>query len=171
MGYARMVTREEVVKEARSWVGTPAAQNQMVKGAGVDCGTYLYAVYLACGIVPTDDPHEESDPSGPVTGRYSHDWFANASSERYLRRALRYGKLIAEAVCAPSTKALPGNLVLARCVGSKYYNHGGIVVVWPRVLHCYGKVEEICVMDQRLWSYREIVILDPWAKASEAATA
>ena len=53
-----MKTREEVVNEAASWIGTPVHQNAMVKGAGVDCGRLLYAVYRFAEIIPAEDAPE-----------------------------------------------------------------------------------------------------------------
>jgi cell wall-associated NlpC family hydrolase len=156
-----MATREEVVKEALSWLRTPYHKGAMVKGAGVDCGTFLHCVYRNCGIIREDDPFIE---------RYSQDWFANAESERYLIHAMRHAAKIAEAVCNRSVKPDPGNFVLSRCVGSKRFNHGGIVVNWPVVIHAVAPaVETACVIDHRLWSYQQIAILDPWAKAAEKA--
>jgi cell wall-associated NlpC family hydrolase len=163
-----MMTREQVVTEARTWIGTPFHQNQMLKGVGVDCGRLLYAIYRAAGIIPADDAPEPDDPSGPITGRYAHDWFANTTNERYLRRAMRYGWKIAESVCIRTMNPLPGNLVLTRCVGSENYNHGGIVVAWPHVIHCCDpEVEQVCAMDHKLWAYKKTVILDPWEKVKQ----
>lgn len=162
-----MKTREEVVNEAASWIGTPVHQNAMVKGAGVDCGRLLYAVYRFAEIIPAEDAPEPDDPSGPVTGRYSPDWYCNTTEERYLRRAMRYAALIAETFCTRSVRALPGSLALVKCVGSKLYNHGGIVVSWPHVIHLgYHDVEQICVMHHRNWTHKEVAIFDPWEKAA-----
>src|SRR5580658_3533782 len=44
--------REAVVSEVDTWVGTPYRGWSCVKGAGVDCGQLLYAVYRNCGLIP-----------------------------------------------------------------------------------------------------------------------
>lgn len=151
-----MVTRQEVVNEARSWIETPYHLHGMVKGAGVDCGTLLYCVYKNCGIIAS---------SGELFGFYSDDWFANTNEERYLLNVVRHAPKIADSICRRTTDAQPGNLVLSRCVGSRVFNHGGIVVNWPYVIHAVDpEVEQTCVMDHRLWAFKEISIFDPWAK-------
>lgn len=156
-----IATREEVVKEALSWLRTPYHKGAMVKGIGADCASFLYSVYKSCGIIHDDEFIE----------RYSHDWFANTDSERYLIHAMRHAAKIAEAVCNRSLAPEAGNFVLSKCVGSRLFNHGGIVVNWPTVIHAVAPaVETACAMDHRLWSYQQVVILDPWEKA-EAATA
>jgi cell wall-associated NlpC family hydrolase len=151
-----MITRQEVVKEALSWLKTPYALGQMVKGAGIDCVTFLYAVYRACGIVSGDDP---------LTERYSHDWFKNTNTERYALGAFRHAHKVAEGICNRSLKPEPGNLILAKAAQSKVFNHGGIIIKWPQIIHAVDpEVELTCVMNHGLWSYREVVVLDPWAK-------
>lgn len=44
--------RAAVVAEARTWLGTPYHHEACVKGAGVDCGMLLRAVYIATGVMP-----------------------------------------------------------------------------------------------------------------------
>jgi len=162
MEIAGMATREDVVKEALSWLETPYHLGAMVKGAGVDCATFLYCVYKNCGIIRADDPFTE---------RYSHDWFCNTESQRYALRAFRHAYKVAEGVCNRSLKPEPGNFLLAKSVGSRLFNHGGIVIAWPRVIHAVSpEVEITCVMDHRLWCWKEVAVLDPWAKAQSASS-
>jgi cell wall-associated NlpC family hydrolase len=161
MTILNIATREEVVHEGLSWMGTPYHKGATLKGIGADCCTFPYCVYKSCGIVRENEE---------LVHRLSQDWFCQADSELYLLRAMRYAAKIAEGLCTRSLKPEPGNFVLSRCVGSKRFNHGGIVVKWPLVVHAVSpEVETACVMDHRLWSYKEIVILDPWAKAAEDA--
>jgi NlpC/P60 family putative phage cell wall peptidase len=48
------VTREDIVIEARSWVGTPYLHQGRAKGLGVDCGGLIGGVAVALGIVPAN---------------------------------------------------------------------------------------------------------------------
>ena len=64
--------REQVVAEARSWLGTPFQHQQALKGVGVDCLTLIIAVYRA---VFPEVRVEVPD--------YAPDEFLHQSAERY----------------------------------------------------------------------------------------
>lgn len=49
-----MVTRAEVVAEARTWLSTPFHHNAEIKGVGCDCGGLLRGVSIALGLLPAD---------------------------------------------------------------------------------------------------------------------
>jgi NlpC/P60 family putative phage cell wall peptidase len=44
-------SRQAVVAEARTWLGTPYAHQQMCKGAGVDCGMLVGGVAIGAGVI------------------------------------------------------------------------------------------------------------------------
>ena len=119
-----MKERAAVVQEALSWAGTPYHHRARVKGAGVDCGQLLAAVYENAGVVPPIHP-----------GAYPPDWHLHRSEERYLAHVQEH----AHQVEAPG----PGDIVLfrfGRCI-----SHGAVVVAWPRIVHAYvgmGVVED-----------------------------
>lgn len=125
---ARVMTEAEqraaVVAEARSWIGTPYHHRGRVKGAGVDCGQILAAVYEAAGVVPHVDP-----------GAYPHDWHLHRDGERYRDIVAGYAE--------PTDEPRPGDIALfkwGRCL-----SHGAIVTAWPFVVHSFvgiGVVEE-----------------------------
>ena len=48
------VTRDQIVAEARSWVGTPWVHQHRVKGRAVDCVGLVIGVARALGLVPAD---------------------------------------------------------------------------------------------------------------------
>lgn len=48
------VSRQAVVAEARTWLGTKYAHQQMCKGAGVDCGMLVGAVAIATGGITSE---------------------------------------------------------------------------------------------------------------------
>lgn len=48
------VTREEVVAEARDWLGTKYVHQHRIKGHAVDCAGLVIGVARACGIVAPD---------------------------------------------------------------------------------------------------------------------
>lgn len=45
-----MLTREAVINEARTWIGTPFHHGQIVKGVGVDCVGLIRGIGQAFGI-------------------------------------------------------------------------------------------------------------------------
>jgi NlpC/P60 family putative phage cell wall peptidase len=111
-----MTTRQEVVQEARGWLGTPYHHQGRVKGAGVDCAMLLIEVFRARGLIPDIDPKP-----------YPPDWHLHRDEERYLGWVKRYARLVE----VPQ----PGDIALfqfGRCV-----SHGAIVIEWPVVIHSY----------------------------------
>ena len=116
--------RKLVVQEALSWLRTPYHHMQRVKGAGVDCGQFLIAVYSATGVIRDID-----------TGYYAQQWASNQREERYLKWIERYA-------CRVDVP-LPGDIVVylfGRCM-----SHGGVVVEWPSIVHSYVKLG--CLLD------------------------
>ena len=149
--------RARIVAEARSWIRTPYAMGQMQKGMGCDCGTLIIAVLNACGI----SCDERIEPLGA-------DWFHHRKDEMYQRKAFKYARKTTEAIAYPTLAILPGNIVLTRCGESRIYNHGGIVTVWPKLVHCarYG-VQEDDATQHDFWSFKKIAVFDPIAPLKE----
>ncbi len=111
-----------MVAEARTWLRTPYAHAQRMKGAGVDCAQILIAVYAAAGII------EEFD-----TGYYPADWMMHRDQERYLGFIQNHTNRV--------DTPLPGDIALyqfGRCV-----SHGGIVVEWPLIIHAYAPERQV----------------------------
>ena len=109
--------REDVVRVARAWIGTPYHHRAKVKGAGVDCGMILQAVFSEAGVINDYD-----------TGEYPPDWMMHRSQELYLCAVEQYAKKV-------NREPLPGDVALfrfGRCI-----SHGAIVTDWPFVVHAY----------------------------------
>jgi cell wall-associated NlpC family hydrolase len=152
---AVLEARARVVAEAESWLGTPYQLGQRVKGAGCDCVTFIVEVFRACGIY---EPTEE-------LGFYGREWWANAKDDLYLLRLMRYAAKTAEAVSFYSLNAAPGNILLVRAGDSPVYNHGGIVLRWPRIAHAIvPKVAAVNAPACSLWANKQVVVLDPFLK-------
>ena len=153
------MTREQVVTEARTWIGTPYLRRAHLKGIGCDCFTFLFEVYRACGIVSQPEVTEAE------TTVLSDDWFQHTTEERYMKWALRHGSKILEAVAYKTLQAGPGDVVLMRAARSKVYNHGAIVTRWPNVILCHATAAaEIYAATHPMWAYQEVAVFDPWAK-------
>ena len=144
--------RQCVVEEARTWLGTPYRLGARVKGAGCDCATLLFMVYRHCGLIGDEE-----------IGVFAGDWWAHTTEEKYLFRLLRHAGKVAESIAYASIQAEPGNIALTRVAKSKVFNHGGIILAWPRIVHAIGPaVREVDASRDPMWAYREIIILNPF---------
>lgn len=111
------MTPEEVIAEARSWIGTDYHAHARLKGVGVDCANLLCAVYETCGLVQPIDP-----------GFYDTGWHLHRNQEVFIDWLIKAG---AKEIPAPH----PG------CVGlwrfGRTYSHGGIFTTDEMVVHSY----------------------------------
>lgn len=122
------MTREAVVAETKTWVGTPYHHYAGVKGVGTDCAFILIKVFASCGLIEDFIP--------PL---YPLDWANHKSEEMYLSFVDKY----AHQVESP----LPGDIALykfGRCV-----SHAGIIIDDTTIVHAllgvgvtYSGVEE-----------------------------
>jgi cell wall-associated NlpC family hydrolase len=152
----RRAIRQGIVDEARSWLGTPFHIAGRVKGAGVDCGQLLYCVWHACGFFPEEE-----------TGLFAGDWFCHTTEEKYRYRIMRHAFETAEGIGYATMKALPGSLMLVKALRSNVYNHGGIVVEWPRVIHAGSRlVEEVNATYDPMWANMKVMNFDIWPEGT-----
>lgn len=140
-----MGTREEVIKVAREWKGTPYHHAARVKGHGVDCGTLLIAVYSEVGVIEDFQPR-----------KYSRQFHFHKDEEWY--------KSYVETWATQVEYPRPGDVALFK-VG-RIYSHGAIVVDWPIVIHALAKEE--CVLEDDISRgalFRSPVLFyDPWVR-------
>jgi cell wall-associated NlpC family hydrolase len=146
-----MLQREAVVEEALSWVGTPYHHHARVKGAGVDCGMILAAVYETAGVLPHVDP-----------GEYVHDWFLHRDEPVYLQIVEKFAAKI-------EGPAQPGDIAMYQY--GRNPAHGTIVIKWPTIVHSYQRAGVVvcddAVANQEL-AERFVGIWSPWAKVRTA---
>lgn len=112
--------RAAIVAEARTWVGTPYAHIQCLKGpgGGVDCAYLLLGVALAVGCLAPTFPR-------PV---YSPAWHLHQRQERY-REALEGAGFRPSAWAARA----PGDVVLFRF--GLAASHAGILLPEDTLIH------------------------------------
>jgi cell wall-associated NlpC family hydrolase len=152
----RKLARSDAVAIARTFLGTKYVLGGRVKGAGADCATLLSMYLEEIGACNKEDFAD--------VGIYTHDWFQHASSDRYLLRLMRHAPKVLDTVCLGIVAAKPGSLALFRVVGSKLFNHGGIITQWPRMIHAvYPRVTESIASTHWLTAHREMKIFDPWS--------
>ncbi len=109
------MSREGIVAEALSWLGTPYAHRQRLKGVGVDCAQLPFAVYRACGLLGEG----ELDP-------YPAQWHLHRGEELYVDEVVRLGG-------REVASAQPGDLLLWRY--GRTFSHGAIVVEAGGAVH------------------------------------
>lgn len=111
--------RASIVAEALSWLRTPYHHAARVKGAGVDCGQFVAAVFEGLGLIPRVE----------ILG-YGRDFYFHRDEERYLGHVEHHARRL-ELGETPG----PGDVALyryGRCVA-----HGAVVVEWPQIVHAY----------------------------------
>ena len=148
------------MQEARTWIGTKYVLGGRVKGAGVDCFTFISEVLIRTGHAKPEDVLV-----------YAQDWFCHAKQEEYMLRLLRVTQQLTEAVAYRHLPAAqPGDIVMVKTPKSRVFSHGGIVTAWPRVLHAIAPaVEEINASTHPMWANLRVRVFEPWAFAEDGA--
>ena len=115
---------EQIVQEARAWIGTPYRHQASCKGAGADCLGLLRGVWRAVyGAEPEHVP------------AYSADWSEPQGEERLWAAARR--RLVAKV----RDEAALGDVVLFRMREQGVAKHLGIASVLgeaPKFIHAYS---------------------------------
>ena len=149
-----MVTREDLAKEALSFLGTPYVRGGRIKGpdGAVDCATFIATCLVNCGLSKRED-----------LGIYSDDWFLHTTTERYYLTLMRHARKVLDAIAYPSTAIEPGCILLTRCAQSKFWNHGAIAIGGNSAVHAiYPVTQKFNVGLHPMWAYHEITVFDPF---------
>ncbi len=148
--------RQAVVAEALSWLGTPYAHRQRLKGVGVDCAQLPLAVYAAAGVIGEAD-----------VGAYAAQWHLHRGEELYLRHLQALGgREIARG------EALAGDFAIWRY--GRTFSHGAILVgQGAQVVHAcrglgvllgdIGADEDLRTRPMRLFTLDRVGLTDPSA--------
>jgi cell wall-associated NlpC family hydrolase len=121
-------TRERILAEANTWLGTPFHHKGLVKGVGVDCGGFLYSVYGKFFQLP------------PFPSYYAEDWTLHRNEEIYLNWISPYVREVTSPV-----KAGVALFKVGRC-----YGHGAIYVGSNYFIHAWGRTGSGCVQKSHL---------------------
>lgn len=113
------MTREDVVREALSWEGTPFHDASGVKGAGTDCIHFIIRVYSAVGLIEGFDP----DP-------YSPQWFQHKDEPLFLNGLREHAREV--------DKGLPGDIAMFNF--GRHAAHAAIIVGDDTIVHAYKPV-------------------------------
>ena len=113
--------RAQIVRAAKTWIGTPYHHRAATKGAGADCAFFPVAVYMECGVLPAAYRPPE----------YSSQWHLHRSDELYLAEVEKFCRELCDVAVAPQ----PADFLVMRF--GRTFSHGAIVVDWPVVIHSY----------------------------------
>jgi NlpC/P60 family putative phage cell wall peptidase len=114
------LTRNQIVAETRTWIGTPYQHQASLKGAGCDCLGLVRGVWRA---VIGDEP-ERAPP-------YAPDWAEATGEESLAAAAARHLIPI-----APSDVA-PGDVLLFRWRANLPAKHAAIVTAPDKMVHAH----------------------------------
>lgn len=148
-----LTTGEKIAKAATAWLGTPYANNSMVKGTGVDCSYLLVAALIDSGLMKADRLQIEN---------YSNEWHLHHSEEKYLK----YVQQVADEVKEGAPLEI-GDFLLyqyGRCI-----SHGAIYIGNGLVIHAFvdygviiSKLDDVLFYDKKgrsrlraVYRYRE----------------
>lgn len=112
--------RNQIVAEARSWLGTPYHHQAALKGIGCDCIGLLKGIYAAFGGV-VDLPAD-----------YSPSWHVHRAEERLRDGLRRYGQEV------PLLSARPGDILLFG-IGKGPAAHGALLIEPEIIIHAYAE--------------------------------
>lgn len=112
-----MTTRQAIIDEAMSWLGTPYHHHGRLKGIGVDCAMLLAEVYERAGVIERVD-----------AGVYPCEWHLHQNEELFIDWLKHVG---AQPVDDPQV----GDVAIFRY--GRTFSHGGILVAPFAVLHSY----------------------------------
>lgn len=113
-----MTTRNDIIAEAREWIGTPYRHQHSTKGAGCDCLGFVRGVYRE-----VIGPEPETPPN------YSPSWGEADRREVLLTAAQRH--LVA--IDDPQ----PGDVLIFRMKRGMIAKHCGIVSSATHMIHAY----------------------------------
>jgi cell wall-associated NlpC family hydrolase len=118
--------QDQVLAEARTWLGTPWHHEGDVKGAGVDCAMLLVRVFAAVGAIPAIDPRP-----------YPMDHMLHSGAERFMGWLAQYAN--------PADNAAPHPADVVVYKVGRCYSHGAIVLEWPMVIHAFRDEHAVVV--------------------------
>jgi NlpC/P60 family putative phage cell wall peptidase len=124
-------SRQDIVAEARSWIGTPYRHQASLKGVGCDCLGLVRGVWRA---VIGREP-ERAPP-------YTPDWAEASGSEALARAAARH------LIAVPLEKFAPGDVLLFRWRSHLPAKHAGIVTAKDLMVHAHdgAAVAEVAIV-------------------------
>ena len=115
--------REDIVLEAKTWIGTPYRGWSCLKHCGTDCGQFIYGVYRNCSRLPVVD----------IPPAYSIQVGVHERASVLEDLFWPFFREIPEADVKPGDVAL-FKTQMRYAATAQGYAHAGIVIQWPEYL-------------------------------------
>lgn len=112
-------SRQALVSEALTWLGTPYHASGNVKGAGTNCAQFIYGAAKNAGVLP---------PGAPPPRWYTPQLATHSREERLIAYLQSYG-----ARETTGREVRPGDVVVYR--SGQAHGHIALVVAWPMIIH------------------------------------
>jgi len=113
---------DEIVAEARSWIGTPYCHQASLKGVGADCLGLVRGVWRALyGGEPAPVPPYSPDWTRANTG----DTLSDAAAQHLIEKAI--------------ADAQPGNVLLFRYRSQDPARHCAVLSAPDKIIHAYAR--------------------------------
>lgn len=132
-----MVTRERIVSEATSWIGTPYRHQASLKGVGCDCLGLIRGIWRALFSA-------EPEPMAA----YTPDWAEASGEETLARAAQRHMREITPSI------AEPGDILLFRWREGLPAKHAGVLIEPARFVHAHQGAAVSAAAYSRWWRAR-----------------
>lgn len=138
-----IIRRDDIVRAARAWVGTPYQHQASLRGIGCDCLGLLRGVW-----------REVVGPEPEHMAPYAPSWAEIEGRERLLDAAARH------LVPATDTLILPGNVLIFRWKDGVPAKHCGIATSHARFIHAHdgASVAEVALVPS--WRRRIVARFD-----------
>ncbi|KZL20986.1 hypothetical protein PsAD2_00978 [Pseudovibrio axinellae] len=118
-------TRQDIITEARDWIGTPYQHQASRKGAGCDCLGLIRGLFRLL---------HNNEPQVPVD--YAPEWAELNGEDQLLNAAHRYLHQVQGPLQAPK----PAELVLFRWAPQSPCKHLGLMSTRDHFIHAYEAV-------------------------------
>jgi cell wall-associated NlpC family hydrolase len=123
-----LILRQQIVDEAKTWLGTKWHHEARIKGAGVDCGLYLLETYKNVGLV-----------EDIKVDHYPKDFMFHRNEEFFIELIQLFSHEILE------PPYLPGDVIIFRF--GRIFSHAAIILDWPNIIHSDAKARCVCIED------------------------
>ena len=137
MRQERRVTREEIVAQARTWLGTPYHHQASVRGVGCDCLGLLRGVW-----------REVYGIEAEVPPPYTRDWAEAQGREDLMAGAARHLRRCAVSVMCP------GDVLVFRLRDAVPAKHVGLLVTPVSFIHAVEGAPACEISLQHWWRRR-----------------
>ena len=142
------ITRQQVVDEALTWVGTPYQHHQSCKGVGADCVGLCLGVFKALGCIAP----------GWFPQPYAQQWHIHRNEEQLVQTVESFG-------FAPHYgEPRPGDMLFFQY--GRVCSHTGLYVGGGNVVHAFFSMNRAVLQPVagELQSRARKVLVAPWIK-------